>query len=159
MNTSVSTAIASQFHAVYMTVQQMLSAVKEYVLNQIRNVLRKILVKESKKSVFMENVLINVKYLEFGSASITSNAQTACYVKADAANIVQHVKPSEIATLKMPMKSVLMVNVGTSVKSKIYVPVNMILTVLMAITAIAMVLVLQNPNVNTLMSAMKECYV
>lgn len=143
MNTSVSRAIASQFHAAYMTVQQMLSAVKEYVSNQILNVLRKILVRESKKFALMENVLINVKYLEFGSATITSNVQKACYVKADAANIVQHVKPSETATLKMLMKSVLMVNVGTNVKSTTYVPVKKILTVLMAITAIAMVLVLQ----------------
>ena len=142
-----------------MTVQQIPSAVKEYVSTQIWNVLQKILVKESKRSAFMENVLINVKYLEFGSATITSNVQKACYVKADAANIVQHVKPSEIATLKMPMKSVLMVNVGTNVKSTTCVPVKMILTVLMAITAIAMALALQHPNVNTLMSATKECYV
>ena len=61
--------------------------------------------------------------------------------------------------VKMSMKFVLMVNAGTNVKSTTYVTVKMILPVLMAITAIAMVLALQHPNVNTLMSAKKECYV
>ena len=59
----------------------------------------------------------------------------------------------------MLMKFVLMVNAGTNAKSTTYVPVNKILTALMAITAILMVIALQHPNVNTLMSATKECYV
>ena len=60
---------------------------------------------------------------------------------------------------KMLIKFVLMVNAGINVKSTTYVPVKMILTVPMAITAISMGLALQHPNVNTLMSATKECYV
>jgi hypothetical protein len=73
------------------------SAVKEYVSDQIWNVLQKVLVKESKKSAFMENVLINVKYLVSGIATITSTVQKASSVKADAAKIFQHVKPSVTA--------------------------------------------------------------
>ena len=61
--------------------------------------------------------------------------------------------------VKMLMKFVLMVNAGINVKSTTYVPVKKILTVLMTITAIAMVLVLQYPNVSTLTIATKECYV
>ena len=60
---------------------------------------------------------------------------------------------------KMLIKFVLMVNAGINVKTTTYVPVKKILTVLMTITAIAMVLVLQCPNVSTLTIATKECYV
>ena len=61
--------------------------------------------------------------------------------------------------VKMLTKSVLMANAGISVKSTIYVPVKDILTVLITITAIALVLVLQDPNVKLLTIATKECFV
>ena len=61
--------------------------------------------------------------------------------------------------VKMLIKSVLMANAGISVKSTIYVPVKHILTVLIAITAIASVFVLQDPTVKLLTIATKECFV
>jgi len=60
--------------------------------------------------------------------------------------------------VKMPTKSVLMVNAGTNVKSTIYAHVKEILTVLITIPAIAMVLVLQDSNVTILTIATKECF-
>ena len=61
--------------------------------------------------------------------------------------------------VKMLTKSVLMANAGISVKSTIYVPVKDSLTVLITITAIALVLVLQDLNVKPLKIATTECFV